>query len=132
MPWKPLSHSQRLGRSASDRAYAQTRRQTPALAEAKRIRSSQRWREVRALVLARQPLCADIWGRHKAEGRVEVATQVDHIKPLVEHPELAYDVEWLQALCTACHARKSIEERRQCNMKKGASLPSGTQLRLLG
>lgn len=113
MPTRPLSHAQRQGRTLSDRSYDRTQRQTdPALAQAKAIRSSARWRRVRLLTLQAQPLCADIYGVHAAAGRVEIATQVDHIQGLATHPELAYALENLSALCTACHARKSQEERR--------------------
>ncbi len=114
MPTRPLSHAQRQGRRASDRTYDQTvRAATPALARAKQVRSSARWRRVRALVLASQPVCADIWGWHASEGRVVLATQVDHITPLVQAPEMAYDTDGLQALCTACHAKKTALERQK-------------------
>lgn len=38
-----------------------------------------------------------------ARGRLEV----DHIKPLRTHPELAFDLTNLQSLCGRCHARKT-------------------------
>lgn len=38
-----------------------------------------------------------------AKGRLEV----DHIKPIRTHPELALDLGNLQCLCIACHARKT-------------------------
>lgn len=38
-----------------------------------------------------------------AKGRLEV----DHIKPIRTHPELAFDLGNLQCLCIACHARKT-------------------------
>lgn len=38
-----------------------------------------------------------------AAGRLEV----DHIKPLRTHPELALELSNLQCLCTACHSRKT-------------------------
>jgi len=112
MATRPLSHAQRQGRAAADRSYDRTVRQAdPRLAEAARIRSSARWQHVRKLVLAQSPLCADIWGWHAAECRVEVATQVDHIVGLVEGGE-PYDTSNCQSLCTRCHARKTKEEQR--------------------
>jgi 5-methylcytosine-specific restriction enzyme A len=112
MPTKPLSHAQRLGRTASDRAYDKTRRQAdPAVAAAARIRNSARWQHVRRLVLARQPLCADPYGWHAAVGRIEVATQVDHIVGLAAGGA-AYDEGNLQSLCTRCHGRKTAKERQ--------------------
>lgn len=41
-----------------------------------------------------------------AVGRLEV----DHIKPIKTHPELAYDLENLQTLCVSCHAAKTRAE----------------------
>lgn len=114
MPTKPLSHAQRQGRTISDRAYDRTQRVAdPALAAAKQVRSSARWRSVRGLVLSAHPLCADPYGWHAKEGRVVAATQVDHIHGLAEAPTLAYDASNLQSICEACHAQKSAQERRR-------------------
>lgn len=41
-----------------------------------------------------------------ATGRLEV----DHVKPIRTHPELAFDLDNLQALCPACHSRKTQVE----------------------
>jgi 5-methylcytosine-specific restriction protein A len=41
-----------------------------------------------------------------AFGRLEV----DHIKPVRTHPELAFDLSNLQSLCTVCHSRKTSVE----------------------
>lgn len=41
-----------------------------------------------------------------AVGRLEV----DHIKPIKTHPELAYDLANLQTLCVNCHAAKTRAE----------------------
>lgn len=38
-----------------------------------------------------------------AVGRLEV----DHIKPVRTHPELAFDLANLQSLCPSCHTRKT-------------------------
>lgn len=38
-----------------------------------------------------------------ARGRLEV----DHIKPIRTHPELAFDLDNLQTLCGGCHAKKT-------------------------
>ena len=125
MPTRPRSHSERLGRQAADRAYDQTqRRQDPALALAKQIRSSTRWRRVRARVLSRDPLCRDPFGVHAATGRVATTVEVDHIVGLRERPELAFDETNLQGLCAPCHARKSALERRH-GAARGASGAAG-------
>jgi 5-methylcytosine-specific restriction enzyme A len=64
------------------------------------------------MVLNRHPMCADPYALHAVWGRFEPATEVDHIVPLVERLDLAYDEANLQALCTACHSRKSAAERK--------------------
>ncbi|WP_210327258.1 HNH endonuclease [Methylocystis sp. H4A] len=33
--------------------------------------------------------------------------EVDHVKPVRTHPELAFELSNLQCLCVACHARKT-------------------------
>lgn len=113
MPTKPLSHSQRLRAQRllpRDRTYDQTtRRQDPALWRAAQIRSSGRWRKVRAMKLAQQPWCEDPYQRHGTE--TVTATECDHIEGLRYRPDLAYTLENLQSLCSACHARKSAGER---------------------
>lgn len=59
-----------------------------------------RWQALRLAVLRRDSFqccqCA-------ARGRLEI----DHIEPVRTHPELAYAIDNLQALCPACHTRKT-------------------------
>lgn len=113
MPVKPLSHAQRLRkmrRAMDDRAYDQTRRKEGALKRAKDIRSSRRWQRVRAIKLAKTPMCEDPYLAHRHNPRM--AMQVDHIEQLTDRPDLAFTEENLQSLCVACHAKKSAEERR--------------------
>ncbi len=112
MPRRPPTHSEllrrRQGRKARDAEYDERRKRDPALAEARRIRSSTRWRKVRALKLARDPLCEDCL----EHGVTEVATQVHHVEGLAARPDLAFTSANLRALCTVCHARREAEERR--------------------
>jgi 5-methylcytosine-specific restriction protein A len=63
-----------------------------------------RWRKIRAMVLARRPLCVEC-ERH---GVVRVATEVDHIIPLSKGGTHATDN--LQPLCKTCHSRKTRRE----------------------
>jgi 5-methylcytosine-specific restriction endonuclease McrA len=77
------------------------------------IRSTRRWRKVRSMVLAAHPLCADPFGIHARHGQAVEAVEVDHIIPYMVAPELALDLANLQGLCTACHGRKSGQERRE-------------------
>ena len=65
-----------------------------------------RWRKLRRMVLARDPLCADPFGEH---GNIKVpATEVDHIVPLSQGGGASPDN--LQALCKSCHSRKTAAE----------------------
>src|SRR5262245_7342887 len=70
-------------RVATDRDYRRRRRDAsvdPVQAQAETLRRAARWKAVRAWVLKREPLCRACAQR----GLVVVATEVDHITPLVE------------------------------------------------
>ena len=93
MPTRPPTHAQLLrrarGRSQGDRDYDRQRRERdPRLAFAARVYRSNRWQNLRALQLTREPLCEDC----RRHGVVEPATQVDHVVGLVLRPDLAYDL----------------------------------------
>lgn len=63
------------------------------------------WRRLRRLVLRLHPFCVDPFGHHAADGRFEVATEVDHI---VSRRAGGKDViDNLQSLCITCHSRKT-------------------------
>lgn len=61
------------------------------------------WREIRAKVLRRQPLCVQC----AARGLEEKATDVDHIIPL--RAGGTNDMGNLRPLCHSCHSRKTAE-----------------------
>lgn len=42
-----------------------------------------------------------------ARGRLEV----DHIQPVITHPQLTYELSNLQSLCTKCHINKTLVDR---------------------
>lgn len=114
MPNKPSQHTDDLRkrgvlaqRAESDAAYRRTRSDDETQAAVDRLRNCAQWRDVRRMVLAREPLCRDCLMR----GLTTAATQVDHVLGLVEHPELAYDLDNLAPICDACHARKTGAER---------------------
>lgn len=114
MPTKAPSHRPPFrvrARHADDVYDRTTRAGNAALATARKIRSSEAWNRCRASVLMASPLCADPHGHHAREGRLEVATQVHHVKPLATHPHLAFDAENLMAICEGCHAILSASER---------------------
>lgn len=76
---------------------------TPEYGEAKKIRSSDRWQRLRAMVLARYPLCF-CCGRP--------ATDVHHREPVARVPKLAFAAANLAPLCEACHEAVHAAERR--------------------
>ena len=62
-----------------------------------------KWREARAAYLRRHPLCV----RCQKEGKITLATVVDHIVPHRGDQLLFWDQENWQALCKACHDLKT-------------------------
>jgi 5-methylcytosine-specific restriction protein A len=67
------------------------------------------WRKARDTFLADFPFCAIC---HR-EGRVTMATEVDHVVPAKGDPELFWDESNWQSLCKTCHSTKTaIEDGR--------------------
>lgn len=64
------------------------------------ILKTQRWRALRLQALRRDGFACVQCG---ALGRLEV----DHVRPVRTHPELAWDLRNLQCLCPSCHTRKT-------------------------
>ena len=62
------------------------------------------WRRLRRLILSGEPLCREC----EREGRLTLATQVDHIVPRDRGG--ADDDANLQPLCQSCHSRKTATE----------------------
>ena len=60
---------------------------------------------MRAELFTSKPLCAEC----ERQGRLRLATQRDHIKPLAEGG--ADDGDNVQGLCFDCHEAKSLQER---------------------
>jgi len=78
----------------------------------KRPNSSQRgydyaWQKFRKSYLQRNPLCLFC----KEKGFLISANEVDHIKPLAEHPELKFVNENLRPLCKSCHSKRTWYEQ---------------------
>ena len=66
-----------------------------------------RWLKKREYILRRDGYrCQEC----KRYGRLTPATQVHHIQPLEENPELAYENTNLVSLCLACHNAKHPEK----------------------
>ena len=64
------------------------------------IYSTPRWKAVRYQAKRRDGWKCVSCG---ASGDLEV----DHVKPIRTHPDLAYDLRNLQTLCVPCHSRKT-------------------------
>jgi 5-methylcytosine-specific restriction endonuclease McrA len=73
----------------------------------KKIIRSKRWKSLRFQALRRDGFKCRTCG---ASGRLEI----DHVQPVRTHPELAFELANLQALCAACHSRKT---RIECGFK---------------
>lgn len=64
------------------------------------------WQRIRQRILSTNPLCAHC----RADGRVTLATEVDHIVPLREGG--THDDNNLQPLCKSCHSSKTAAQSR--------------------
>lgn len=64
------------------------------------------WRRLRAVKLEQNPMCEEC----ERNGRYTPAQMVDHIVP-INKGGTSLDIENLQSLCNACHARKSAKDK---------------------
>lgn len=67
----------------------------------KNIRSSQSWLKLRYEVLKASKGRCQLCGASPEESGASL--QVDHIKPISKHPELAFEKTNLQVLCKPCN-----------------------------
>jgi hypothetical protein len=68
---------------------------------------SARWRRFRALQLQRQPLCVAC----EKEGRITMATDVDHIRPVTGPDDESFlRFSAVQSFCAAHHSQKTARE----------------------
>lgn len=78
---------------------------SPNYREACKIRKSIRWQKIRPMAMARfSGLCAYCFKTP--------AAHVHHIKRLVDHSELAFELSNLAPLCEKCHKRLHARESR--------------------
>lgn len=64
------------------------------------------WQKVRARKLRLDPICQI--GTHC--DRDVRATEVDHIKPIADRPDLRLDIDNLQSACRDCHRAKTLRD----------------------
>jgi 5-methylcytosine-specific restriction protein A len=67
------------------------------------VYGTKRWKNLREQLLSEQPVCQQCGAAQPSE--------VDHIEPLVDHPELAFERSNLQMLCRTCHGIKTRNEQ---------------------
>lgn len=73
------------------------------------VYNTTRWKELREMALKRDKgLCVTCLKNN----RIERAVLVDHIKELSDGGE-PFDINNLKSLCSACHNKKSAEERKK-------------------
>ncbi len=114
MPWKPSTPCSWPGcPELSPRRFCaeHQRQENRRYAAKRRARGADRvyggkWRKVRRVVLAEEPLCRIC----REAGRSTPAADVDHIVPWRRGGAL-YALENLQPVCRPCHAAKTARER---------------------
>lgn len=89
-----------IERKASSKRYDATKRP-----EAKFYHST-RWARLRKWFIRKNPLCVHCM----RDGRVTAARVIDHVVEIADGGQ-RYDIDNLQALCHACHNRKTADER---------------------
>lgn len=70
------------------------------------------WQRLRRMKLNEQPLCADPFGDHAAQGEVVLATDVHHVKRVSDGNPVLTEMSQLQSLCHSCHSRVTVSEGR--------------------
>ena len=96
MPHKPRTH----------RPFPQAKRTDNRPSAAERGYDAT-WNRLRKEKLAENPLCEVC----EAKGLITPATEVHHIKPVRDYPELRLDMNNLMSTCTPCH--DEIEPQRK-------------------
>lgn len=114
MPYKPMRPCRHPGchvltREVWCEAHKPKRAERGESAEWHGLYSTDRWRELRANQLLREPFCREC----AKAGRRTYATVADHIVPHRGDTRLFYDPGNLQSLCERCHNRKTAKERAE-------------------
>ncbi len=77
-----------------------------------RLYNTKRWKRLRSMQLAREPLCAECL----KDGIYTQATEVDHLEPH-RGDEVKFYGGALQSLCKFCHSKKTNMELRGGELK---------------
>ena len=90
-----------------------------AIKHSRRIRLYPRgWSKIRKEFISKHPLCRSC----ELFGTIELASEVDHIRPLSKGGEPA-DESNLQSLCRRCHIRKTADDM-QYTPGRGRRMPN--------
>jgi len=114
MPTKPKTHDPLppylRTKMEAQRAVDQERRRkeyeaNESRAADRRFYCSTRWKGFRDYLKSKAEyvFCVEC----RKEGSLVKATQLDHVKPRKQYPELAFSEENIQPLCGKCHRRKT-------------------------
>ena len=115
MPYKPKQYCKNPGcNQLVESGYCEKHKQPISEYDSKRNAVNAKtydttWRRLRRLKLSRNPLCEICLFKEI----IEVATEVDHIIPVSQQPELRLVYENLQSACTPCHSKKTREENKK-------------------
>ena len=74
--------------------------------EAARLYRTGQWQALRRQQLTMKPLCAECL----RAGKYTLASEVDHVIPHRNDPQLFFDPANLQSLCRSCHSSKTARE----------------------
>lgn len=77
--------------------------------------NSTAWKKLRVVALVRDNYLCQPCLRNK---RLTTANTVHHIKPRLDHPELALDLDNLESICPSCHNKEHPEKGGGKNIKK--------------
>lgn len=69
--------------------------------------NSTAWKKVRLVALVRDNYLCQACLRNK---RLTTANTVHHIKPRLDYPELALDIDNLESICPSCHNKEHPEK----------------------
>lgn len=100
MPVKPRSHMPGRSNAAPHQPSLKKRRSSTQRGY------GYRWQKARGAYLVKHPLCAEC----ARQDRIRAATEVDHIIPHKNDPELFWDEDNWQGLCHPCHSIKTARE----------------------
>lgn len=93
-------------KSLKSKSVPETKRVEPERKSSSKRGYGYKWQKARINFLKLNPLCVEC----ESAGRVESATDVDHIIPHKGDMNLFWDLNNWQPLCKSCHSKKTAKE----------------------